>query len=89
MLPGYFAGASIVFIWSFTDLGTPLMFEYRQLVAVQIFDMLNDVHENPMGYVLVVFMIFGIIVVFASFYDAYLRWKLIKEEIEKRRLKAS
>ncbi|MCK5739756.1 iron ABC transporter permease, partial [bacterium] len=57
MLPGYFAGASIVFIWSFTDLGTPLMFEYRQLVAVQIFDMLNDVHENPMGYVLVVFMI--------------------------------
>jgi iron(III) transport system permease protein len=58
MLPGYFAGASIVFIWSFTDLGTPLMFEYRQLVPVQIFDMINDIHKNPMGYILVVLMIF-------------------------------
>lgn len=57
MLPGFFAGASIVFIWSFTDLGTPLMFEYRQLVPVQIFDMINDIHENPMGYILVVLMI--------------------------------
>ena len=57
MLPGYFAGASIVFIWAFTDLGTPLIFEYRQVVPVQIFNMLTDIHENPMGYVLVVLMI--------------------------------
>ena len=57
MLPGYFAGASIVFIWAFTDLGTPLIFEYRQVVPVQIFNMLTDLHENPMGYVLVVLMI--------------------------------
>jgi iron(III) transport system permease protein len=57
MLPGYFAGASIVFIWAFTDLGTPLIFEYRQVVPVQIFNMLSDIHENPMGYVLVVVMV--------------------------------
>jgi len=38
MLPGYFAGASIVFIWAFTDLGTPLIFEYRRVVPVQIFN---------------------------------------------------
>jgi iron(III) transport system permease protein len=57
MLPGYFAGATIVFIWAFTDLGTPLIFEYRQVVPVQIFNLLNDIHENPMGYVLVVLMI--------------------------------
>ena len=57
MMPGYFAGATIVFIWAFTDLGTPLIFEYRRVMPVQIFDMLNDVHENPMGYTLVVFMI--------------------------------
>ncbi|MBN1351796.1 iron ABC transporter permease [candidate division KSB1 bacterium] len=56
MLPGYFAGASIVFIWSFTDLGTPLVFEYRRLIAVQIFDLVTDIHGNPMGYVLVMFM---------------------------------
>jgi iron(III) transport system permease protein len=54
MLPGYFAGAIIVFIWAFTDLGTPLVFEYRELIAVQIFNMVTDLHENPMGYAFVV-----------------------------------
>jgi len=54
MLPGYFAGAVIVFIWAFTDLGTPLVFEYRELIAVQIFNMVTDLHQNPMGYAFVV-----------------------------------
>jgi iron(III) transport system permease protein len=54
MLPGYFAGAIIVFIWAFTDLGTPLVFEYREVVAVQIFNMVTDLHQNPMGYAFVV-----------------------------------
>jgi iron(III) transport system permease protein len=54
MLPGYFAGAIIVFIWAFTDLGTPLIFEYREVVAVQIFSMVTDLHQNPMGYAFVV-----------------------------------
>jgi iron(III) transport system permease protein len=57
MLPGYFAGAIIVFIWSFTDLGTPLILDYRSLVPVRIFNMLTDINQNPMGYVLVVFTI--------------------------------
>ena len=57
MLPGYFAGAIIVFIWAFTDLGTPLVFEYREVVAVQIFNMVTDLHQNPMGYTLVVAVI--------------------------------
>ncbi|HWP56265.1 MAG TPA: iron ABC transporter permease [Candidatus Acidoferrales bacterium] len=57
MLPGYFAGAIIVFIWAFTDLGTPLVFEYRDLIAVQIFNMVTDVHQNPMGYAFVVAVI--------------------------------
>jgi iron(III) transport system permease protein len=57
MLPGYFAGAIIVFIWSFTDLGTPLVFEYREVVAVQIFNMVTDLHQNPMGYAFVVVVI--------------------------------
>ncbi|MCD6334966.1 MAG: iron ABC transporter permease [Candidatus Latescibacteria bacterium] len=57
MLPGYFAGAIIVFIWAFTDLGTPLIFDYSQVVAVQIFNMVSDIHENPMGYALVVVVI--------------------------------
>jgi iron(III) transport system permease protein len=54
-LPGWFAGATLVFIASFTDLGTPLLFEYREVVSVQIFNMLSDMHENPVGYSFVVF----------------------------------
>jgi iron(III) transport system permease protein len=57
MLPGYFAGAIIVFIWAFTDLGTPLVFEFREVVAVQIFNMVTDLHQNPMGYTFVVVVI--------------------------------
>lgn len=54
-LPGWFAGATLVFIASFTDLGTPLIFEYRRVISVQIYNMLSDLHENPVGYSFVVF----------------------------------
>jgi len=56
MLPGYFAGAIIVFIWAFTDLGTPLIFDYR-VIPVKIFRQINDANVNPMGYALVVLII--------------------------------
>src|SRR6185436_3358084 len=36
--PGLFAGATIVFIWSFTELGTPLMFDFYEVTPVQIFN---------------------------------------------------
>ncbi|MCX7847899.1 MAG: iron ABC transporter permease, partial [bacterium] len=57
MLPGYFAGAVIVFIWAFTDPGAPLIFEFRNCIPVQIFDRLSDINENPVGYALVVIML--------------------------------
>ena len=57
ILPGYFAGAAIVFIWAFTDLGTPLIFGLSRVVPVQIFDAVNDLNTNPMGYALVVFVL--------------------------------
>ena len=57
ILPGYFAGAVIVFIWAFTDLGTPLIFGFSRLVPVQIFDAINDLNTNPIGYALVVFVL--------------------------------
>ncbi|MCD6221452.1 iron ABC transporter permease, partial [bacterium] len=38
LLPGYFAAASIIFIWSITDLGTPLVFDYPNIISVQIFN---------------------------------------------------
>jgi len=57
MIPGYFAGASVVFIWAFTDLGTPLIFEYRNVIPIQIFNMVADIRANPMGFSLVVVVI--------------------------------
>jgi len=57
MLPGYFAGAAIVFIWAFTDLGTPLIFEFRRVIPVQIFDNVKSIHENPAGYAQVVLVL--------------------------------
>lgn len=50
--PGLFAGATIVFIWSFTELGTPLMFDYYDVTSVQIFYGLKDVQNNAEPYAL-------------------------------------
>ena len=57
MMPGYFAGAIIVFIWAFTDLGTPLVFEFRNCLPVLIFDRVTDMQSNPAGYALVMLML--------------------------------
>ncbi|HNZ38308.1 MAG TPA: iron ABC transporter permease [Candidatus Latescibacteria bacterium] len=65
MLPGYFAGAIIVFIWAFTDLGTPLIFNYSRVVPVRIFEAVSDIHENPMGFALVVLVLAMTVVFFA------------------------
>jgi iron(III) transport system permease protein len=66
MLPGFFAGASIVFIWAFTDLGTPLILRFREVVPVQIFEMVNDVNQNPMGYALVLMVLLVTVAVFIA-----------------------
>src|SRR5258706_15355991 len=54
MRPGLFAGGTIVLIWSFTELGTPLMFDYAHVTPVQIFNRLTQVQGNPLPYGLVV-----------------------------------
>jgi len=58
MLPGYFAGAIINFIWAFTDLGTPLIFNFRNVVPIIIFTMVQDIWANPMGYAFTVMTLF-------------------------------
>jgi iron(III) transport system permease protein len=54
LLPGFMAGALIVFIFAFTDLGTPLVFGFNKVVAVQIFDARSTM--NTVGYVLAFWM---------------------------------
>ena len=55
--PGIFAGGTIVFIWSFTELGTPLMFDYQQVTPVQVFWGLSEIESNPRPFALVVVML--------------------------------
>ncbi|MCC6579796.1 MAG: iron ABC transporter permease [Phycisphaeraceae bacterium] len=57
ILPGVFAGSTIVFIWSFTELGTPLMFDYYDVTPVHIFWGVQEVAGNPRPYALVVVML--------------------------------
>jgi len=64
ILPGYFAGAIIVFIWAFTDLGTPLLFGYREVVPVKIFDLVDQAQSDPMGYALVLTVLLITAIVF-------------------------
>lgn len=64
ILPGYFAGAIIVFIGAFTDLGTPIIFGYSRLVPVQIFDAVNEINSNPIGYTLVAFVLLLTVLLF-------------------------
>jgi iron(III) transport system permease protein len=55
--PGLFAGATIVFIWSFTELGTPLIFDYYAVMPVQIFYGLKEVENSSRPYVLTVLLL--------------------------------
>ena len=55
--PGLFAGGTIVFIWSFTELGTPLMFDYYPVAPVQIFNGINDVGSSAQPFALTVIVL--------------------------------
>lgn len=56
-LPGYFAGAILVFIFALTDLGTPLIFGFYRVLPVQIFDKVTETATNPMGFALVMVLL--------------------------------
>jgi iron(III) transport system permease protein len=55
--PGIFAGAAIAFIWAFTELGVPLIFDYSRVTSVQIFSAIKDLSGNPFPYALVVVLL--------------------------------
>lgn len=51
--PGLFAGGTLVFIASFTELGTPMMLNYNRCAAVQVYDELKEISSSPFPYALV------------------------------------
>ena len=57
MMPGIFAGGSIVFIWAFTELGAPLMFNFNRILPVQIFNGMKELNGNGMPFALVLVML--------------------------------
>ncbi|NQT92907.1 MAG: iron ABC transporter permease, partial [Lentisphaerae bacterium] len=57
MMPGLFAGGTIIFIWSFTELGTPLIMNYSRCASVQVYDALKEIASNPFPYALVIVML--------------------------------
>ena len=65
MLPGVFAGASIVFIWSFSELGTPLMFDFYDVTPVQVYFRITEISNNPLPYALLMVTMLGCCLVYA------------------------
>jgi iron(III) transport system permease protein len=77
LLPGYFAGASLIFVYAFTDLGTPLVFQYGRVLPVQIFDQVSDPQRtNSVAYALVVITL---AVTALLFYAA--RWLVARQSV--------
>lgn len=64
--PGLFAGGTIVFIWSFTELGTPLMFDLYRVTPVQIFNGIKEVNTSAQPYALTVLLLGSALILYAT-----------------------
>jgi len=57
-MPGYVAGASLVFLKVFDDLGTPLLLDINNMLAPQAYLRISAIGiDDPMGYVMAVILI--------------------------------
>ncbi len=67
-MPGYIAGAALVFIKVFDDLGTPLVLNVTNMLAPQAYLRITAIGiEDPIGYVIGVFMVvFSLVALWAS-----------------------
>jgi iron(III) transport system permease protein len=89
---GIFAGASVVFIWALTDIGTPLVFGFNDLLPIQILNLTNDIHSNPLGYALILYLSTisaGIFFISKKFLSATLTTTAVKQQNLKRELPLS
>lgn len=63
--PGLFAGGTIVFVWSFTELGTPLIFDFSQVTAVQIYTGVKEMNVAARPYALTIVLLTCALLVYA------------------------
>lgn len=65
IVPGIFAGGTIVFIFAFTELGVPLIFDYTRVSSVQIFYGIKEIAGNPFPFALVTVMLISTVLLYA------------------------
>ncbi len=66
VMPGLFAGGTLVFIASFTELGTPLMLGVTRCAAVQIYSEIKEISASPFPYALVTVVLFFSILLYVG-----------------------
>jgi iron(III) transport system permease protein len=68
-MPGYVAGASLVFLKVFDDLGTPLLLNVNNMLAPQAYLRISSIGiSDPMGYVIsVILVLFSLFALWTSF----------------------
>ena len=68
-MPGYVAGASLVFLKVFDDLGTPLLLNINNMLAPQAYLRISSIGiSDPMGYVISVILVaFSLLALWTSF----------------------
>lgn len=68
-MPGYIAGASLVFLKVFDDLGTPLLLNVNNMLAPQAYLRITSIGiSDPMGYVIsVIMVVFSLFAMWVSF----------------------
>ena len=66
VMPGLFAGGTLVFIASFTELGTPLMLNYTRCAAVQVYDEHKEISASPFPFALVSVVLVASVLLYAG-----------------------
>ena len=68
-MPGYVAGASLVFLKVFDDIGTPLLLNVNNMLAPQAYLRISSIGiSDPMGYVIsVILVVFSLLALWTAF----------------------
>jgi len=64
MRPGLFAGGTIVFVWAFTELGTPLVFDFADVTSVQIYNGVREMGASAQPYALTAVLLVLVVVLY-------------------------
>ena len=65
VMPGLFAGGTLVFIACFTELGTPLIMNFTRCSPVQVYDEIKEISASPFPYALVTVVLCASVALYA------------------------